>query len=261
MKFLFLLFAFTQIAIGEQQTLINGKPVPAGEYLDVVYVSVSGSRCTATLVSDRTVITAAHCVRTGGKLTFSVLQNQYSAVCTRSPIYPRKDHDIALCKTDRAVTGMKPRNVGTEKVKVGSTVTLLGFGCRRSGGGGGNDGTLYFGDAQVLSFSNLDIVSGKGAALCFGDSGGPMMQHGNIIGVNSKGNISDTSYNADLSLEQSVSFMKKFAEDNSVEICGVTSECSPPKPKNPCLEENAVVKYFEIELAQSKEPLKLCEAN
>lgn len=258
-KFFLLLLALTDIAVAGEQTLINGQPVPPGEYTEVVYISMSGARCTATLVSDRVIITAAHCVNNGQTATFQVAQNQYSSRCTRSSLYPGQDHDVALCKTDRVVTGVKPNSVDADPLQVGERVTLLGYGCTRPGGGGGNDGTLRYGTAEVVGFSNFDVVTQKGAALCFGDSGGPMMRDKRIVGINSKGNIQDTSFNLQLSLTQSVSFMRAYAQANSVEICGITSECNPPMPKNPCVTENEIANYFETELGKAKSVLKTCE--
>lgn len=258
-RFLLLLLALTDIAVAADNTLINGQPVPAGEYEEVVYISMSGSRCTATLVGERVIITAAHCVNNGQTATFQVKQNQYSSRCTRSSLYPGQDHDVALCKTDRVVAGVKPASVDAERLQIGERVTLLGYGCTRPGGGGGNDGTLRYGTAEVVGFSNYDVVTQKGAALCFGDSGGPMMRDKKIVGINSKGNIQDTSYNLQLALTQSISFMRGYAESNSVEICGVTSECHPPLPKNPCITENLIANYFDSELGKAKSVLKMCE--
>lgn len=246
-----------------ENTLINGEVVPNGERPEVVMISMSGARCTATVVSDRVIITAAHCVSNGGKASFTYGQNSYTSTCKRSPIYPRRDHDLAICLVSEKIDGAKPASVDTTKLEVGETVEILGYGCTRPGGGGA-DGKLRRGEAKVTGFSGYDVVTENGAALCFGDSGGPMMKAKRLVAVNSKGNIRNTNYNLQLSSDESVSMMKEFAASNSVDICGVTKDCGatpPPKPANPCLEEKAVVTFFHARKADAESDLNLCQTS
>jgi hypothetical protein len=129
------------------------------------------------------------------------------------------------------------------QVSIGDIVTLVGYGCTQPGGGGA-DGRKRTGNAEVTGFSSFDIVSRKGAALCFGDSGGPMFQRlfkpseepKKIIGVNSKGNIRDTNYNLRLGLEVVQNWLKDFEKAQNVQICGVSKECIKRKPLY-CAEE------------------------
>jgi len=254
-----LLIMSPSLASASEQTLIRGNPVPNGTRPEVVYISMNGSRCTATVVSDRVIVTAAHCVGNGERATFAYGQNQYTSTCARSPIYPRQDHDLALCLTEKKIDGVKPAMVDLNPLVLGEKVEILGYGCVRPGGGGGNDGILRNGEATVSGFSNYDVVTRQGVALCFGDSGGPMMRAKKIVAVNSKGNISDTNYNLQLSLPESVNFMKAFAERNSVEICGVTSDCAPAKPTNPCVEEKSVVEFFTGKKTGAEKEMITCQ--
>lgn len=212
--------------------LINGKPVEPGTYKDVVRIRSNGSGCTATLVGPRVIITAAHCAATGATATFTVNGTEYSARITRAPLYDQgKDHDVALGLLPSAVTGIDPATVGG-KAATGVALTLLGYGCINPGGGGGNDGILRIGESVITGFSNYDMVSKKpgGAALCFGDSGGPafVWESGKrlLVGINSKGNIQDTNYNANLDRSESKTFLQNWAQQNNVEICGVNKDCS-----------------------------------
>lgn len=221
--------------------LIGGEEVPKDhpDYDSIVRISTNGASCTATLVGPKVLVTAAHCGKTDAVATFKINEKQYQATLTRHPSYPGVDHDMNLGLLSEALPPeVKPESVGTEAVKVADPVLMYGYGCINPGGGGGNDGILRKGFSEVQSFSSKDMVLKKpnGAALCFGDSGGPGFvvsgQNRFTVGVASKGNIKDTSYLANLTLPESKQFMMDWATAKAVEICGINKDCSkPPGPE------------------------------
>lgn len=237
-------FAHTTIAAGPiTPTLINGTPVPSGTWKEVVYISMGGGACSATLIGPRVLITAAHCGTTGTTATFTIDGKKYSAKLTRSSLYPARDHDISLGLVTEEVKGIEPKTVGGTATK-GLEITLLGYGCTQSNNGngaGGNDGILRIGKSVITSFQAYDMVSTTpgGAALCFGDSGGPAFQTSNgeegalLLGINSKGNISTTNYNTRLDSTESQNFLKNYASANNVEICGINKDCQTSDPTDP----------------------------
>lgn len=239
---LFAALGLTQLATAYEQispTLIRGTPVPAGTWQEVVRITSGGAGCTATIVGPRVIITAAHCTGNGATAKFTYKGTSYSAKMTRSPLYPAKDHDISVGVVASEITGAVPHQIGGAAA-TGTEITLLGYGCINVGGGGGNDGILRIGKSVITGFSGYDMVSRTpgGAALCYGDSGGPAFvgTEGNykLLGINSKGNISDTNYNARLDRQESQDFLKKYASDNGVTICGINGECgSQPPPADP----------------------------
>lgn len=218
-------------------TLINGTAVKAGTWKEVVYIKSSGGACSATLVGPKVLITAAHCATTGSTVTFSLDGKKYSAKMTRSNLYPSQDLDINVGIIDSEVANVHPKTIGGKATK-GITITLFGYGCTDSDGNGGNDGTLRTGTSVVTGFSNFDMVSSTpgGAALCFGDSGGPAFIADNgedsavLLGINSKGNISDTNYNTRLDIAESQKFLTDFAQKNGVDICGINKDCKGSNP-------------------------------
>ena len=247
MKLIFLLALFSA-SIAQSQVvlpdLINGRPAEAGEFPEAVYVSFGNSRCTGSIIGKRVLLSAAHCAGNGSTGRFQVGQDQYTATCTRHPRYPGQDVDLLLCKTNREVNVI-PATIGGP-VEVDQSITIVGYGCVRPGGGGGNDGVLRVGDARVTGFSNYDIVS-RGAGLCYGDSGGPaykkltdaFSEKHIQVSVNSKGNIRNTNYTTRTYIDISKDWMRSWAETNAVDICGVTSECGdtpPPPPPGDCQE-------------------------
>jgi hypothetical protein len=242
---LFCPLASLNAAFGYQEitpTLINGVPVDPGTWQEVVRITSNGSGCTATVVGPRVIATAAHCAKTGDMASFKYKGANYSARIYRSPIWPGKDQDVAIGVVASDMKDATPHKIGgTATLK--TELTLLGYGCIKSPGTGGNDGILRIGTNVIIGFSSYDMVSRSagGAALCFGDSGGPaFIKNGSdylLLGINSKGNIKDTNYNSRLDLPETIAFLKDASAKNSnVVICGVTDPCSttPPPPDPTC---------------------------
>ncbi len=240
---LFAALCLTQFATADQEitpTLIRGTPVPPGTWQEVVRIQSNGAGCTATIVGPRVIITAAHCAKNNATATFTYKGASYSAEMTRSSLYPARDHDISVGLIASEIVGAEPRKIGGAAA-TGTEITLLGYGCTNPiTGTGGNDGILRIGKSVITGFSGFDMVSRTpgGAALCYGDSGGPAFvgqpDNYQLLGINSKGNISDTNYNARLDRAESQDFLKKFADNNGVTICGIKGDCgSPPPPVDP----------------------------
>lgn len=236
-----------------EPTLINGEELDKSVWPFTVRITTGSSGCSATVVGPKVVVTASHCGNNGATSRFKVGSKDYSGKVIRSSLYPNQDHDVAVIIVDTAIPKEEVKffaSIAKTAPTVGTKVYLAGYGCINPGGGGGNDGVLRGGFATVTGFSGYDIVSGKPgeAALCFGDSGGPMFVEKTpnkpvLLGVNSKGNIRDTNYNTNLASNESKQFFAKIAQEQNVEICGVngtSANCSdvpdpspPPPPPSP----------------------------
>jgi len=169
-------------------------------------------------------------VANGKDITFSLLSANYTAKCTHHPKY-RQDStaDWALCKSTRKIEGAVPEVVAQDGAWCAKDVevTLTGYGCVRNGGGGGNDGVYRIGKSTVVSCPTRDndVVTKGGAALCYGDSGGPAFLVNadgsrEVFGVNSRGNISTTSYLSSVTTKVARDWFAKWQTDNSTTICG-----------------------------------------
>lgn len=226
--------------------LIGGKIVDKAKYPGIVRISSGGSGCTAAIVGPNALLTAAHCVSNGGKVSFKHSGLSYTSEgCVHHPGYKsNQTKDFALCKVKDVKEPWISVNSDHNLVKVGDSIVLSGYGCTNKGGGGGADGYLRMGEARVTrvpTSSNFDIVSTGVAALCFGDSGGPAFKGSILIAVNSRGNIEDTSFVSATHMADQ-DFMIPWAKSNSVDICGLTKDCGagqgggggkPPEPPKP----------------------------
>ncbi len=159
----------------------------------------NGASCTATLIRDNVVLTAAHCVGFGANDgrgaalgNFIVFRDDehyhqfaFDAFVSFGHDFNAGDtpaNDVALLRlTERVAEGLaRPVALATRKPGVDEGVSLFGFGC---------------GDPQVQQDADrgkkqkVSFFHGQTSDLCPGDSGGPTLLdgEGSVFQVNSTG--------------------------------------------------------------------------
>lgn len=214
--------------------LIGGRAADPKDWPASMYADLGGARCTATIVGERVLLIAAHCVSNGGTAKFRAAGQEYSATCLHSRDYQgNSTADYAGCQIDRPVQNVPFELVNTDAnlVKMGEEILLTGFGCVIPGGSGGNDGVYRIGESIVSRLpqgNDNDIITKGPAALCYGDSGGPAFK---VVGnkryqlsVNSRGDIRTTSYLSSLATAQGKRFLTAYAEKTGLRICGMHAD-------------------------------------
>jgi hypothetical protein len=236
--------------------ILNGRPAQRREWPVTLRFKSAGGHCTSTIVGERVVITAGHCVSNEAKAR--VLFNnawtevtcfhhkQYKGSSCLTAATPEEiagcTADVALCRADQPFKLVSDSNetIRVESinsdpalVRVNGIVTLLGYGCLQPGGP--ITDTLQIGEATVTSISvpgaSRDpqktmqeyIVAQGGSAVCQGDSGGaafdkPGFWVRKVIGLNSRGNISTVSYLTSTSDKHILDFLKSW---EATPICGI----------------------------------------
>lgn len=216
-----------------ESKLIGGEAVDPDDAPNVFNITDGRGLCTASLVGPDTIVTAAHCTRQNGQVRFRIGRTTVNARCEISPLIGQgQDHDIAACKLDRKLN--LQQFTAARQPRVGSTVTIFGFGCTARDRTGGNDGILRTGEARVTQLpsppARFDfILDDDEVVLCPGDSGGPVLSASGrfILGVNSKvqvnrqGRILSRSFIASLGIRASRAFLADFARRNNVQVCGI----------------------------------------
>lgn len=146
------------------------------------YVHSARGWCTSTLVGERVLLTAAHCVVNDQTIELTSHSGTYKGICRQADEYPLDDSaDYALCELDGPVSGVEYEsvNIDSDRLHLNQEILLTGFGCVNDDGTGGNDNVYRIGEIAISALpstaSNF-ITTGKPTdhdkpGVCFGDSG------------------------------------------------------------------------------------------
>jgi hypothetical protein len=208
--------------------------VTPGDWPATLIFRSRGGGCTSTAVGPKVILTAAHCIPDGESGQVTIGGQAVAIRCDHHPGYGagNRTTDFALCAvTEGEIANVPFEVVGTAlaHARLDQTVTLSGYGCLEENGQDRNFGVLHVGTAKVIRTpigDDIDTVTSGGAALCFGDSGGPAYFDAGdgerlIIGVNSRGDISEMSWLSSTATAQFVDWAFKWSETNNASICGL----------------------------------------
>jgi secreted trypsin-like serine protease len=212
--------------------------------------------CTATIVGEQVVITAAHCVKVKERkvillentlrdLTCEIHQDYTGANCSHATNKIELvgcTADIAVCHTENnkkiPTTRAERVDIHFPSMAKDAELTLVGYGCVTVGGSVTSNPQV--GNAKVtfvpahdqppdLSDPLEDFVhtSPDEAVLCNGDSGGGIYdsktpETRQLKALGARANLSSGSYLVDLSHDRISSFIRK-AKSN-FDICGIDSD-------------------------------------
>ncbi len=236
-----------------------------GEFPEVGFLGF----CTATAVGPRVIYTAAHCVSNGQKVNWKMRKNNvsYSGTCSKHSEYNDNTvfNDYAFCVLNETLpsdTVFASFNISANPVS-GDKMLVNGYGKPQLG-------THYYGEAEITGIQQQDLVTCKGARLGGGDSGGSLfawtIDRSNpskhiINGTNSRASSSCSYFNS-TSHPNFISWARPFANNRSLEICGVNKDCNVPTPPpidpNKCKEERGIITWIQKELGIAESQLKLC---
>jgi secreted trypsin-like serine protease len=177
----------------------NAHPNVGGLVAAKAYSDGTWIYCSATLISTRIVLTAAHCDEGGDervRVTFSTAYQDgdpvYAGAFHGDPLYGKQQsdpHDIAVVVLDQPVTSIAPASLPASgslaSLRVGQQITSVGYGAYdvvKAKGAGGHD--FLYDDVRNQAVGSLNAVNpawlrvsmnastGNGGT-CYGDSGGP----------------------------------------------------------------------------------------
>lgn len=228
---------------GQRPFIVDGITiVDTSQWKASLRATDNGFHCTATAIAPNAILTAAHCLQNGPRITFEYGEQSGSADCTAAPPYldgSRPDSDYALCKPTASLhnipfelLSLNPRDLTRVK-----QVTLAGYGCvnfisEKVVGFAIGDADIWKLPGEVPGAPNTIQTKG-GASLCLGDSGGGAYIFKRPSGrrflaaVNARIDFPDASLQIPISSLSSLStkdflcFAAGWSKKNNVPIAGI----------------------------------------
>jgi Trypsin len=195
--------------VSSSVSAITGGRSDASEQAVVALLSAGQVLCSGTVISQRVILTAAHCLQACAPDALEVSVGQVPdfggepIAVTEQWVHPLFDpvthaNDIALLVTSEPVpVAVKPMNRVSPGSVVGDAVRIVGFG--RTSAGSDAPLSRHAGTSIIADLDDTTLRLRPDPSLpCYGDSGGPVLLDVNgteqVFGVVSYGNESCTSY-------------------------------------------------------------------
>ena len=206
--------------------------VKPADWPAVLAIFTDTGRCSGTIVGERAILTAAHCVKEDGVNSTQIGGLEFRLSCEQMPAFEKDPSaDFALCETQSRLPDIRYIRVGRGPARSAAkeVIAILGYGCRSPGGVDRSFGALTIGYARVAAFDRDNfVVKLEGSVFCNGDGGGPTLltgdsnKHHVMLGVNSRSDNKSISYSVLTSSSRFLNWAKSWSKRNKVEICGLS---------------------------------------
>jgi hypothetical protein len=250
-----------------RQAILGGEADPAASavfLLDLRFSNNTASVCSASLVSPKVLLTAAHCVdpvfhgasevriEATNKPSAAMLKLSDLITVTRIARHPlwepsdaESDFDLALLLLEAPPAGAGPLALArtTPTFTSASQVTALGYG--RTSAGVDDSGTRKSVKVTVTQTTSTLLEFGVegSVGICSGDSGGPLVWAAppsgttTIVGVHSRVRSTNCGTGTDIRVDRQTAFIDAFLAANDPASCAqdlrCVASCATPDPDCP----------------------------
>lgn len=233
--------------------ILGGTPDPVDSDVFLLELHLDGGRtalCSATLISSKILLTAAHCVdpASHGSATLTAramnkpddtnlstsdfidaaelhLHPQWSAGS------PTSGYDLALVLLVRAPANATPRPLSRSVPVQGAPLRVIGYG--RTAAGTADSGTRRSANTSITSVTadHLDLGVAGSLGTCVGDSGGPALVTGTdgverVAGVHSYGSAL-CGEGSDVRVDRQLAFIDAWLDLKDPALCSADGRCQP----------------------------------
>jgi hypothetical protein len=182
--------------------IIGGEFVASAPWAAALYYDGYGFYCSGTIIAPRWVVTARHCITAGYPMSVRVgnVRHASGTPARVQRVVNASRADIALLNLDRAVsTSYAP--LATADPPVGARNDIYGWGTIEPGEDAPMSARLKRASVQVTSTTAGDAYGGRAirsrvgsGGPGYGDSGGPQLYRGRLVGVCSTGDYVHQQY-------------------------------------------------------------------
>lgn len=216
--------------------IVHGAPDPGDPALAALVVEHSVF-CSGLAVSERLVLTAAHCARIGpSEVRFDLNGDAETSVVPVLAALVHPEFSPATLENDLGILVLErdaPQNFPLSAFAfgpawVGTPVRVAGFGVTSAGSGDGNqkrEGTTSITSYDAKTFRLSAAPSGT----CAGDSGGPVYRveagREQLIGITSSGDAACSEFSRALRLDAYAEFLAGFTPCSHASDCPSDERC------------------------------------